>query len=377
MSNQQDFLSRYKQHPASPVATFGEKSGLVVSRATEVTEQSEGIYRFKITTNALDRYNDIVQPTGVILDHYKGNPVVLFNHNSTSELPIGKNLDIYAEGDGLVGVTQIHALTSLAADVLKLLKGGFLKATSIGFIPLGWLDRTPNDDEKLYPSWWGDTVREYTKWELLEYSIVNIPANPTALIQNSFGAALHEALEKNVLQGDSAIFRLFDEHVAKEFARHFTQKAVNILSHQQGKAMNGEEKSAPNGAGSKEKAGNVLNAKNKERVKTSLSLAQSMVDSVTQIVTLLTEVISEAEPAENGGETEELSGKAGKTKSGEPSVIGLKLQVTELTAQIEKLTALHEGKGSSEEKYEEKSTDNNSEEIDLSTYLSKSNGDTQ
>lgn len=366
MSNQQtDFLSRYKQHPASPVANFGEKSGLVVSRATQVTEQSEGVYRFKITTSALDRYNDIVQPNGVILDHYKSNPVVLFNHNSYSELPIGKNLDIYAEGDGLVGITQIHSLTSLAADVLKLLKGGFLKATSIGFIPLGWLDRTPNDDEKLYPSWFGETVREYTKWEMLEYSIVSIPANPTALIQNSFGAALHEALEKNVLQGDSAIFRLFDDHIAKEFARHFTQKAVNIFSHQQGKTMNGEEQ------GSKEKAGNVLNARNKERVKTSLTLAQSMLDNATQILSLLTEVLSEAEPSGTGDGGEELSGKAGKTKSEEPSVIGLKLQIAELTAQVEKLNGMVEEKG----KTEDKSADNGSNEIDLSTYLSKNTGE--
>lgn len=388
MSNQtSDFVSRYKQHPASPIANFGEKSGLVVSRATQVVEQSEGVYRFKITTSALDRYNDIVQPNGVILDNYKGNPVVLFNHNSYSELPIGRNLDIYAEGDGLVGITQIHSLTSLAADVLKLLKGGFLKATSIGFIPLGWFDRTPNDDEKLYPSWFGETVREYTKWELLEYSIVNIPANPTALIQNSFGAALHEALEKNVLQGDSAIFRLFDEHVAKEFARHFTQKAATIFSHQQGKQMNSEDtsgaenKSAENG---KQKAGSVLNAKNKERVRQALTLAQTSLDNAQQMVTLLSEVMAEADTTSDTGteEGQQLSGESGKQKSesgkpkGEsgkqksedPSVIGLKVKIAKLEEELEALKAAQDGDSTSD--------DDTDTEIDLSTYLSQ-NGDTK
>jgi HK97 family phage prohead protease len=377
MSNQtSDFVSRYKQHPASPVANFGEKSGLVVSRATQVVEQSEGVYRFKITTSALDRYNDIVQPGGVMLDNYKGNPVVLFNHNSTSELPIGKNLDIYAEGDGLVGITQIHSLTSLAADVLKLLKGGFLKATSIGFIPLGWLDRTPNDDEKLYPSWFGETVREYTKWEMLEYSIVNIPANPTALIQNSFGAALHEALEKNVIQGDSAIFRLFDDHIAKEFARHFTQKAATIFSNNQGKQMNPEEK-----------AGSVLNAKNKERVRQALTLAQTSLDSAQQMVTLLSEVMAEAETTSDAGagggeqlsgesgkqksESGKQTGESGKQKSEEPSVIGLKLKIAQLTEELETLRTAAKAAETAED-----GDDDTEEEIDLSTYLSQ-NGDTK
>jgi HK97 family phage prohead protease len=376
MSNQtSDFISRYKQHPASPVANFGEKSGLVVSRATQVVEQSEGVYRFKITTSALDRYNDIVQPNGVILDNYKGNPVVLFNHNSYSELPIGRNLDIYAEGDGLVGITQIHSLTSLAADVLKLLKGGFLKATSIGFIPLGWLDRTPNDDEKLYPSWFGETVREYTKWELLEYSIVNIPANPTALIQNSFGAALHEALEKNVLQGDSAIFRLFDDHIAKEFARHFTQKAATIFSHQQGKQMNPEDTSAQDG---KQKAGSVLNAKNKERVRQALTLAQTSLDNAQQMVTLLSEVMAEADTTSDtgteegqqlSGESGKLKSESGKQKSEDPSVIGLKVKIAKLEEELEALKAAQDGDDTSDD------TDTDTE-IDLSTYLSQ-NGDTK
>lgn len=339
------------------------------------------MYRFKITTSALDRYNDIVQPNGVILDNYKGNPVVLFNHNSYSELPIGRNLDIYAEGDGLVGITQIHSLTSLAADVLKLLKGGFLKATSIGFIPLGWLDRTPNDDEKLYPSWFGETVREYTKWELLEYSIVNIPANPTALIQNSFGAALHEALEKNVLQGDSAIFRLFDEHVAKEFARHFTQKAATIFSHQQGKQMNSEDTSAQDG---KQKAGSVLNAKNKERVRQALTLAQTSLDNAQQMVTLLSEVMAEADTTSDTGtedgqqlsgesgkqksESGKQTGESGKQKSEDPSVIGLKVKIAKLEEELEALKAAQDGEGTSD--------DDTDTEIDLSTYLSQ-NGDTK
>lgn len=124
-----------------------------------------------ITTDAVDRYNEVVDPSGVILDNYLRNPVVLLNHFSWG-LPIGKNMWIKKEKKGLLAKTQF-ADTLEAMDVFKLYKDGFMKAWSIGFIPRK--TEVPEDPQV------AGYRRKFISWELLEYSAVTIPANPEAL----------------------------------------------------------------------------------------------------------------------------------------------------------------------------------------------------
>ncbi len=54
----------------------------------------------------------------------------------------------------------------------KMAKGGFIKSQSVGFIPIEWT----NGNDKDAPD------RTYTKCELLEISLVVVPANPGATI---------------------------------------------------------------------------------------------------------------------------------------------------------------------------------------------------
>lgn len=54
----------------------------------------------------------------------------------------------------------------------KMTKGGFIKSQSVGFIPLEW----ENGKGKDAP------VRTYTRTELLEISLVVVPANPSATV---------------------------------------------------------------------------------------------------------------------------------------------------------------------------------------------------
>jgi len=142
-----------------------------------------------------------------------------------------------------------------------------------------------------------------------------------------------------------------------------------------------ENKSAENG---KQKAGSVLNAKNKERVRQALTLAQTSLDNAQQMVTLLSEVMAEADTTSDTGteEGQQLSGESGKQKSesgkpkGEsgkqksedPSVIGLKVKIAKLEEELEALKAAQDGDSTSD--------DDTDTEIDLSTYLSQ-NGDTK
>lgn len=140
-----------------------------------------------ITTGAVDRYREVVDPDGAMLENYRKNPVVLLNHNSYMP-PIGKNLWIKQGEGGLVAKTQFSDTTE-GSDIFALYDQGFMKAWSIGFIPKKWED--------------GDVSvtgyrRKFTLWELLEYSAVTIPANPEALsnaLQCVESRMLREAIE--------------------------------------------------------------------------------------------------------------------------------------------------------------------------------------
>jgi hypothetical protein len=85
--------------------------------------------------------------------------------------------------EGILSKMQF-AKTQMAEEIFQLYKEGFMRAFSVGFIPKEWTD---GDGEKV-------PRRTYTKWELLEYSAVPVPANPDAL-------AL--AISKGLLQDDS------------------------------------------------------------------------------------------------------------------------------------------------------------------------------
>lgn len=123
-----------------------------------------------ITTRDIDLDGEIVEPAGVDLESYRKNPVVLFGHNY-NELPIGKNMWIKADERGLIAKTQ-YASHEFAQKVYEYRKEGMPLAQSIGFIPLQWED-SPGDVK--------GCRRRYTKWHLLEYSDVPVPANPEAV----------------------------------------------------------------------------------------------------------------------------------------------------------------------------------------------------
>lgn len=123
---------------------------------------------FCISTAAIDRDLDSINPKGWNLDAFRKNPICLFAHDYSS-LPIGKCTDIKIVGGKLIASTEF-ADHEMAETVLRLVDGGFLNATSVGFRPIKY---SLNETRKGV---------DYEQQELLEYSIVPVPANPEALI---------------------------------------------------------------------------------------------------------------------------------------------------------------------------------------------------
>ncbi len=125
-----------------------------------------GTFKFIVSTEDKDRQGEIVKQDGWDLTFYKLNPVVLWGHDYQS-MPIGVCTSIQVINNELVA-EGTFAPHTFAQDVRKLYDLGMVRTTSVGFIPREF---DPNNDEII------------TKAELLEFSIVPVPANPYALTQ--------------------------------------------------------------------------------------------------------------------------------------------------------------------------------------------------
>lgn len=155
--------------------------------------------RFVLSTASEDRAGDTIDQSGWLLDNYMRNPVVLWGHESRDP-PIGTMASIGLDGGNLVGTVKFapEGIYPLADIVAGLSAAGVIAAGSVGFKPIEWV--------------WNDKTGgiDFKKQELMEFSIVSIPANPEALIRNHFGddatrKALREAARTPVISGVSEL----------------------------------------------------------------------------------------------------------------------------------------------------------------------------
>lgn len=131
---------------------------------------------FVISTETPDRYGDIIVAAGWNLVQFRKNPIVLFSHNSRVP-PIGKAIKIAKGPSDLTAIAKFmdEDTNPFAASIFKMIEEGWLKAVSVGFRPLKY-ERLFDEDERFIGF-------KFLKQELLEFSVVPIPANPECLIQ--------------------------------------------------------------------------------------------------------------------------------------------------------------------------------------------------
>lgn len=136
------------------------------------TVAGDGSLEFVLSDETLDRYGDIVEASGWVLTNFRKNPIALFGHSSS--FPIGTWTNIRIEGGKLVARLKLAARGTSARidELIGLVEQGILRAVSVGFRPLEW---EPLDEKKPYGG------QRYKKSELLECSLVSVPANPAAL----------------------------------------------------------------------------------------------------------------------------------------------------------------------------------------------------
>lgn len=147
-----------------------------------------GTFTAVASTATVDRHGEIVSPAGWDLENFKKNPVLLWSHDHTIPA-IGKATKIWIEGFGDAAKLMFSGVWQTVTDegkaAAQLVADGILNSFSVGFIPSEMEGNT------------------YTEQELLEISLVNVPANPDAMMlaykslkDNGFS----EAVAKQVTQ---------------------------------------------------------------------------------------------------------------------------------------------------------------------------------
>jgi phage head maturation protease len=148
----------------------------------KAVDQAAGIYDIVISTETPDRDGDIIEVAGWQEENYLKNPVVLFGHDYRS-VPVGKTLELRKQQGKYIARFQFREAGGPNDPVLPIRAAwdqGMLNAASVGFKPLEWEPITDNIDPDDH---WAlmFAPRRYKKQELLEWSIVSIPANQEAL----------------------------------------------------------------------------------------------------------------------------------------------------------------------------------------------------
>lgn len=149
--------------------------------STKELDADNGILEAVVTTSGEDRHREQIMTDGIDTSNYiEKNPVVLYGHDYWG-FPIGKTIKLKQQKNKITARFQLAIEEyDFAKTVYNLVKGGYLNAVSIGGIVRKW----------------SEDYRTILEMEMLEFSIVSIPANPDAMITaRSFEAVAGKSMQ--------------------------------------------------------------------------------------------------------------------------------------------------------------------------------------
>lgn len=185
----------------------------LMSSSPRLVDDARRIVRFRGTNGTIDRDGESIDPKRWDFDNYMKNPVVQFGHDY-SERPVGRTVKIENDGKNVDFYIQFPASEEEAGEewfkftdsVYRMVKSGFLNATSVGFRPTVPPKVMPKGDGISSPR------RVFVGQELLEISIVPVPSNPDALA-NAF---------------ETGVLKSCDIDSIKRIVRNETKNTENI-----------------------------------------------------------------------------------------------------------------------------------------------------
>ena len=173
-----------------------------------------------MSTAALARDGHILVPQGCLLDNYRANPIVLWQHDP--DHPVASAENIQVESDSITARVRFapDGISHKADEVRGLVKTGIVSGISVGF---DVLDGTPLDPKKPRGG------QRFTKWELLECSFCSVPVDPGAAVtaraetqetltmddpQTRAGKMLSAANQQRLDDAAGHLARAFERHKA-------------------------------------------------------------------------------------------------------------------------------------------------------------------
>jgi len=166
---------------------------MMIRKVVPALNNDPDAWKMVASDETVDRYGDVIRVDGWELKNYEANPIVLFGHSSFS--PIG-TASMQIKGKQLLSTIKLaDEGTSPETDFYRsLIKQRILRASSVGFMPTKGVVPILDKDKRV-------TGFEYVGQELLELSVVSVPANPAAV-----------SLAKSMnLQPERVLPRAFDE----------------------------------------------------------------------------------------------------------------------------------------------------------------------
>lgn len=135
---------------------------------------------FVASTAASDRMDDVIDQASWKLDNYRANPVVLTDHDYRAGNVVGRGEVSVVEGVGLVLDVVKWSSKPYAQAVKVDVEEGIINAVSVGLRPGRRVARRslPSTDPLYMADGYGEV---YYDCDLLEISIVAVPANPEAV----------------------------------------------------------------------------------------------------------------------------------------------------------------------------------------------------
>jgi HK97 family phage prohead protease len=178
-------------------------------KAAQLRAESDDELMIVVSDESPDRVGDVIRAAGWELSEYRKNPVVLWQHRA-GEPPIGRAERVWTYAKQLLAKIQLAPPgTSAIVDTLrKLLAEDMVRAASVGFRATKQPTPIRDRDDRV-------TGFEFNGTELLEISLVNVPAQ---------AAALRKCLALGISQSD--IDRVFAKPASGFLARRRAEIAI-------------------------------------------------------------------------------------------------------------------------------------------------------
>lgn len=157
-------------------------------RSASIDEAKMAVSNVPISTPTIDRVGDVLLPKGLVLDNYRKNPVVLFDHGLSDEpqatMPIASSrspdgkLAVRITNDAVLADAYFHGQTKLSNQVFALIVAKAISAASVRALFLAGRDTRE--------------ANVVTQWDMAEWSFVGVPCNPDCTMNEPLVKALQD-----------------------------------------------------------------------------------------------------------------------------------------------------------------------------------------